>query len=247
VRAQGLAGRLHAKDWSGFAAIYEGEAGAAAYATAVANAYTHLAQAESAHFVDNLVCETTTPLGAADFQAIAQSLGCEAAVVQAVVKVESGAAAYGPDGRPIILFEPHIFSRLTNHRFDATNPTVSYPTWDRTKYPHDQAGRYAQLKEAYGLDPENAIASASYGLFQIMGMNFRACGFESATAFVKDMSKSQVRQLAAFEAFVRTNNLVDELQRKDWEGFARGYNGPGQVETYGRLLREAYERITATA
>jgi hypothetical protein len=34
---------------------------------------------------------------------------------------------------------------------------------------------------------------------------------------------------------------VDELQALDWEGFARIYNGSGQVEKYGRLLREAYE------
>lgn len=61
------------------------------------------------------------------------------------------------------------------------------------------------------------------------------------------MSKSHVRQLAAFEAFVRSGNLADELQRKDWEGFARAYNGPGQVERYGRLLREAYDRVKAQA
>ena len=96
------------------------------------------------------------------------------------------------------------------------------------------------------LDPEAAVASASWGLFQIMGMNHARCGFPTATAFVAEISKSLVSQLNAFEAFVRSSNLVDELQRKDWEGFARVYNGPGQVERYGRLLREAYTRITAT-
>lgn len=248
LRSQGLVDELQRKDWDGFARGYEGEAGAGAYATALASAFAQLVRASGgASFVDGLVCETNAPLGAADFRATAERLGCEAAAVQAVVQVESGSAAFAADGRPIILYEPHIFSRLTNRKFDATNPNVSYPTWDRTKYPRDQAGRYAQLKEAYGLDPENAVASASWGLFQIMGMNYRACGFESATSFVKEMSKSTVKQLAAFEGFVRSNNLIDELQRKDWEGFARVYNGPGQVERYGRLLREAYERITATA
>jgi hypothetical protein len=248
LRSQGLVDELERKDWEGLARGYEGEAGAAAYAAALANTFAQLARStEGVAFIDGLICETTAPLGADDYRVTAERLGCEAAAVQAVVEVESGAAAFGADGRPIILYEPHIFSRLTNRAFDASNPNVSYPTWDRTKYPRDQAGRYAQLREAFGLDPEAAVASASWGLFQIMGMNYRACGFTSATAFVKEMSKSLVKQLAAFEAFARSNNLVDELQRKDWEGFARGYNGPGQVERYGRLLRQAYERITATS
>jgi hypothetical protein len=103
------------------------------------------------------------------------------------------------------------------------------------------------VREAYALDPQNAVASASYGLFQIMGFNFVACGFADAKAFVADMAKSQAAQLAAFANFVRSNNLADELVRKDWEGFAAGYNGSGQIERYGRLLREAYERLKATS
>ncbi|MGE0046158.1 MAG: N-acetylmuramidase family protein [Hyphomonadaceae bacterium] len=248
LRAQSLIAPLQAKDWTGFARAYEGEAGSGAYATALSNAYAQIArQGQGSAFIDSLVAESTAPLTAADYQASAARLGCEAAAVQAVVQVESGSAAYGSDGKPIILYEPHIFSRLTNHRYDATNPNISYPSWDRTRYPRDQAGRYAQLREAYALDPENAIASASWGLFQIMGMNYRVCGYASATAFVADYSKSLVKQLQAFEAFCRSNNIVDELQRKDWEGFARVYNGPGQVERYGRLMREAYQRIAGTS
>ncbi|MGE0828686.1 MAG: N-acetylmuramidase family protein [Hyphomonadaceae bacterium] len=249
LQSQGLADELQRKDWEGFARGYDGEGNAGPYAAALANAYAAIVRAgQGVGFIDALVAESRAALGPADYQATAQRLNCEPAAVQAVVEVESGAlGAFAADGRPVILYEPHIFSRRTNRRFDATNPNVSYPSWDRTKYPRDQAGRYAQLREAYGLDPENAVASASWGLFQIMGMNFAACGHQSATAFVADMSKSQARQLVAFENFVRSNNLVDELQRKDWEGFARGYNGPGQVERYGRLLREAYTRITAVS
>lgn len=145
----------------------------------------------------------------------------------------------------MILFEPHIFSRRTNRQYDASHPDISYRTWDASKYPRTQEGRWEQLKRAYALDPQNAIASASYGLFQIMGFNHTACGFPDAKAFVADMCKSQARQLKAFAAFVKTNNLADELVRKDWEGFAGGYNGSGQIERYGRLLREAYTELKA--
>jgi hypothetical protein len=53
--------------------------------------------------------------------------------------------------------------------------------------------------------------------------------------------------LAAFEAFVRSNGILDELQRKDWAGFAKVYNGPGQVETYSKLLSDAYAAAKAQA
>ncbi|MBI1250875.1 MAG: DUF3380 domain-containing protein [Alphaproteobacteria bacterium] len=248
LRSQNLIDDLQRRDWPSFARAYEGEAGAGQYGTALSAAYARLAAAAGGGYLDGLVAETRAPLAPADFAAAGQRLRCEAAAVQAVVEVESGpGGAYGPDGRPVILFEPHIFSRLTQRRFDASHPNVSYPTWDRTKYPRSQSGRWDQLREAYALDEEAAVASASWGLFQIMGFNHQRCGFSTAKAFVADMAKSQVRQLAAFEAFVRSGNLDDELQRKDWEGFARGYNGPGQVERYGRLMRQAYERLTGTS
>lgn len=251
LRSQGLVDELQRKDWSMFARVYEGEEGAGNYAAALATAYAAVVRENPStgggNFIDSLVAETRAPLSREDYAAAAQRLSCEAEAVQAVVEVESGASGFSADGKPIILFEPHIFSRLTSRRFDASNPNVSYPTWDRTRYPRDQAGRYAQLREAYGLDPEAAVASASWGRFQIMGMNHQKCGFPTATAFVADMAKSEVRQLAAFEAFVRSSGIADELQRLDWEGFARVYNGSGQVERYGRLMREAYTRIKGVA
>jgi len=249
VTNMGLVDELQRRDWELFARAYEGEQGAGQYASALLAAYTAIVGAQPADtYLNSLVAESRTALTRDDFTAVATELGCEIEAVQAVVQVESGSlGAFAADGRPIILFEPHIFSRRTNRRFDVSNPTVSYPSWDASKYPRTQDGRWAQLREAYALDPEQAVASASYGLFQIMGFNFAACGFSNAKDFVADMSKSQVRQLAAFAKFVRTNNLADELQRKDWEGFALRYNGSGQVERYSRLMREAYDALKATS
>ena len=45
-----------------------------------------------------------------------------------VIRIESAGAGFGADGRPLILFEPTVFSRLTGGRFDASNPLVSQPT-----------------------------------------------------------------------------------------------------------------------
>ncbi|HVY84016.1 MAG TPA: N-acetylmuramidase family protein [Caulobacterales bacterium] len=196
-------------------------------------------------FLDTLKAQSRDPIGKADFQGVAQRFNCEWEAVAAVAKVESGTVgAFGPDGRPIILFEPHIFSRLTNHQYDETNPTISYRTFGTRPYPRTQDERWNQVKEAYALNPEAALKSASYGKFQILGQNHSVCGFATASEFVADMSKSEARQLAAFEAFVRTNNLVAPLQNKDWAAFARGYNGPAYEQThYDTKMADAYNQI----
>jgi hypothetical protein len=247
ARRKDLLDELQRRDWTEFAKTFEGEEGAAAYATALANAYATLAPSNDP-YLDSLVAGSRDALTRADLEAIAAELGCEVEAVQAVVEVESGRlGAFAADGRPIILYEPHIFSRRTNRQFDASHPNISYRSWDASKYPRTQDGRWAQMREAYALAPQDAIASASYGLFQIMGFNHAACGFPDPKAFVTDMCRSQAQQLKAFAAFVRSNNLADELVRKDWDGFARGYNGSGQVERYGGMMREAYNRLKSVA
>ena len=54
--------------------------------------------------------------------------------------------------------------------------------------------------------------------------------------------------MAAFAAFVRANNLADELQRRDWAGFASRYNGPGYAANrYDQRMAEAYARLKGVA
>ena len=244
VRSKELADELRNRDWAGFARIYNGQSGAEGYANQLASAYSAIKRQAGGSFLDSLHARDARELSAADYQAAAQRLNVEVAAIRAVVQVEAGGrTGFTPDGKPLILFEPHIFSRQTNRRFDASNPTLSYRNWKERPYPKTQAERWKQLSDAYALDPEAALASASWGMFQVMGFNHKLCGFDSASAFVADISQSHVRQMIAFEAFCRANNIVDELQRKDWEGFASVYNGTGQVDKYGRWMREAYEAI----
>ncbi len=197
-------------------------------------------------FLARLVARDLNRPSTDDIAASARRLGVRPAAVAAFLDVEAASNGFGAEGRPLILFEPHIFSRLTQRRFDASNPNVSYPTWDRTRYPRNQEGRWAQLREAYQLDPDAALSAASWGLFQVLGTNYARAGFDSPQAFVQFLSQSQTNQLIAAERFIESGGLADEMQRLDWEGFARGYNGPGQVDRYGGMLRAAYERYNAT-
>ena len=55
--------------------------------------------------------------------------------------------------------------------------------------------------------------------------------------------ESEVNQLKHMANFIKSANLLDELQRKDWAGFAKGYNGPQYaVNKYDEKLAAAYDK-----
>lgn len=173
---------------------------------------------------------------------IARALKVEEAVIRAVREVESSGDPF-VNGRPTILFEPHRFSKATAHRFDTGHPKVSYAFWDPKKYPASQDGRYEQLLEAVGLDVDAGFASASYGAFQILGENYKVCGYSSPWSFAWAQAQSEGDQLAAFAKFVEGRGLVPALRAKDWATFARGYNGTAYRQNkYDDRLAAAYAR-----
>jgi hypothetical protein len=199
-----------------------------------------------AGFLATLRKQSTAPITRADFQEVAGRLGCEWEAAAAVAEVESGPlGGFGQDGRPVILFERHLFSRKTNSQYDGSHPSIS----NRTPggYPRTQAERWAQLEQAYALDPEAALQSASYGRFQVLGQNYPNLGMANAHEYVAKLARSEKDQLEAFEGFVRANGLADELQRKDWAGFASRYNGPGYAaNAYDTKMAQAYQRLKNT-
>lgn len=183
-----------------------------------------------------------TKLDAKDVQDAADALGVNAAKIWTVWDVEAAASPF-INGRPTILFEPHIFSRLTAHKYDASNPKISSRSWNRKLYPGSQDGRWDQVKAATALDADAGIAAASYGGFQILGANFKVCGYDSPFEFVYSQSRSEREQLLAFVSFVQGNGLVNALRKGDWAAFAKGYNGSGYRENkYDEKLAKAYAK-----
>lgn len=184
-----------------------------------------------------------TRLADSDVADAARRIGCDAAAVRAVIEVETLGSGFLPDGRPKILFERHYFSRLTRRRFDRAHPDVASP---RPGGYRGGAAEYARLSAALALDEDAALRSASWGAFQIMGDNFRACGFADVRAFVAAMVSGEPAQLQAFAAFIVNSGLSDEMVRHDWEGLARRYNGPAfRTNRYDRKLADAWRRHAA--
>jgi hypothetical protein len=186
-----------------------------------------------------------------NFEEAAEALNCEVAAVQAVHQVESRGVGFIEDGRPVILFEGHVFWReLKKRNIDPQehlggNQDILYPNWSRDYY-SGRKYQYERLDKAMEIHTEAALSSASWGLFQIMGYHGPHIGYSSIQSFVDAQYDSARNHLEAFVGFIKANNLGQHLIDKDWAAFARGYNGPGYAQNrYDEKLAEAFARFNS--
>lgn len=112
-----------------------------------------------------------------DLPRVGATIGVGEDEIHAVLDVEARGSGFDRQGRPKMLFEPHIFHRMLKgeEREKAINLALAYPRWKRS-YPKDS---YPRLKEAMKINPEAALKSASWGLGQVMGFNHGAAGFST--------------------------------------------------------------------
>ena len=184
------------------------------------------------------------------WQQLAARLQVELPALKAVAEVESRGTGFlpAPDRRPRILFEGHVFHRLTAGRYSASHPAISHPKWDRRRYSGSAAGEWRRLDRAAALDPAAAMQSASWGAFQVMGFNYALCGFDSVGRFVECHAGGADGQLEAFASLLSRpgSPLIQPLRRRDWVKFASLYNGPGYRQNqYDEKLATAYARHAA--
>ncbi|MDH4186085.1 MAG: N-acetylmuramidase domain-containing protein [Nitrospira sp.] len=170
-------------------------------------------------------------------------LGIDLATLWAVLTVETKGCGFLPTRQPVILFERHIFHRLTNGRFDAEAPDLSNV---RPGGYGSTETQYERLGRAIRLDREPALKSASWGLGQIMGFNASIAGFRNVETMVEAMCRSEDAQLKGVAAYIDSTGLTKPLKRQDWAAFARGYNGEDfKKNRYDEKLALAHARYAA--
>jgi hypothetical protein len=179
-------------------------------------------------------------LDALDIPRIGSLIGVGEDEVRAILEVESRGAGFDKQGRPAMLFEPHIFWKELGpgkKRDQAAKAGLAYPRWRAGAYPRDS---YPRLEQAMAIDETAAFRSASWGLGQLMGFNHRAAGFATVQDMVAEFCDDEESHLEAMIRFIKSRGLADEIQRHDWTGFARAYNGPGYAANrYDKRLAAA--------
>ncbi len=186
------------------------------------------------------------------YRAAANSLQVEVAAIKAVAEVESVNSGFLSDGRPVILFEAHIFYReLKNQGINPDTYITQYSniiskSWNKALYGASGDNQYKRLAQAQKINDTAALCSASWGAFQVMGFHYKSIGWKSVQDFVSDMYSGADMHLHAFIQFVKANNLVVHLKNKDWARFARGYNGAGYAaNAYDKKMAQAYAKYAA--
>lgn len=180
---------------------------------------------------------------------IARENGIHPAALLAVKLIESGTkSGFLDSGKPQILFEGHVFYKylkanvksLDMNKLCAQYPNIVYPKWDKSKYFGGEK-EWTRLEQARKINMKYANYAASWGMFQVMGFNYKTCGCKSIDEFVEKMCTSQEQQLLLTLNFLKNSNLIVPLQNRQWATFAKGYNGPGFAQNkYHIKLQAAY-------
>ena len=167
-------------------------------------------------------------------------------IIKALRKVEAKSAGFLPNGKVVILFERHKFYQYLSlnkgksfaDTIVRSNPSICNPV--RGGYLGNEK-EYPRITKAATIDKDAALMSASYGLFQIMGFNYKLAGYSNVSDYVQAMETSETLQLDAVLSFIKKNkNLKTAVENSDFKNIALYYNGPANATNdYIGKLRNA--------
>lgn len=178
-------------------------------------------------------------LDAVDIPRMAARINVPEDRVRAVDETESRGAGFDKQGRPKMLFEPHLFYRMLTgkERDAAVSAGLAYPKWKKD-YPSDS---YPRMGLAMKINRAAALRAASWGRYQCLGDHFAMLGYDSPDAMVRAFMDDEEAHLEGFVTFIINSGVDDDLRAGRYDVFFRVYNGPayaqnGYPETFKRHL-----------
>lgn len=194
---------------------------------------------------------------------LSRQLDLDPDAAAAVLAIESGGSGMTSAG-PTIRFENHIFfdrwGKVNRSVFDAHFQFDSTKRWQGHRWrrsangtwqvchQNGQTGEWEVFRFAEGLDADAAITSMSIGLAQIMGFHHRRLGYDTPRQMLDAFSGGDGPQILGFFDFVDTSSnktLATAIRNKDWNAFAKVYNGSGKFLEYGAKMRDAFNQLRA--
>lgn len=178
-----------------------------------------------------------------DFRIVADELGVEIAAIKAVVLIEAGKQMKGfyAPGVPVVNFDNAMYRKCIAKAKGCKGDK-------NAKMPSGLTG-YAQrewqlLTNARRKNKDAANMGTFWGMFQIGGFNYKACGCDTVDEMVELMSKSEFSQLELFAKFITNSGMLPDLKSKNWAGFARKFNGASYARRgYHTRMAAAYKKF----
>lgn len=180
-------------------------------------------------------------------EVVAARYAFDPAGLMAVAEVESGGKVYALiDGRnePLIRWEGHYFDRRLSgtEQAKARAAGLANPKAGAVANPTSQAARWKMLARALDINAQAAFESCSWGAGQVMGAHWEWLGFRSVTELVNLCRSGAAGQVELMAMFIKKAGLAGALRSRDWETFAKGYNGPAYAKNaYHTKMAAAYK------
>lgn len=183
-------------------------------------------------------------LDAIDVPIMAHRLGVDEDHLRAFLEVEARSQGFDSKGRPIMLFEPHVFYRNlpADKRDAAVKAGLAYPNWGQKPYPKDS---YPRLLKAMEIDHDAALKSASIGLSQVLVENYQMVGYQSPAEMWRDFMADEENHVEAMVNYILATGIADDLNAERWDVVARVYNGPSyRKHNYHGRMAQAFARFS---
>lgn len=155
------------------------------------------------------------------------------AMVFALLSCESAEYGFLPNSRAKILYERHIFYRYYSRKHGVAKAdalATQYPNICNKQTRGYLGGEreWSRLEQAMKIDPEIALMSASFGLGQIMGFNFKVVGCGDIYEFFRKVMRSEYEQFDLMLSFILNSSpgMKKAMQSLNFKKVAEIYNGP---------------------
>lgn len=192
----------------------------------------------------------------------ARKLRVEPALLQAIIKTEARASGFqwgifkgSKYLEPIILYECHVAyrvivaksgleeaNRLAKAHPDIINPKPYYSKKNPYKYGL-YANQHKKLQKCVAVAGYDvAMQAASWGIGQVLGENWKMCGYDSVRAFINDAYGSEKTQLTMMCNYLKgKKGMLVAMQEFNYDKIAYLYNGEDYaVNDYHTKIEKAH-------
>ncbi|MDE6742514.1 MAG: N-acetylmuramidase family protein [Lachnospiraceae bacterium] len=181
----------------------------------------------------------------------ANTYGIDENVLGGFILAESSGSGF-VNGKVIIRFENHHFLTNSANRYKGVYFDYGSPKYTGHIYRKKENANWINCHQnqtqendaftfAISLNSAKAYESTSMGLAQIMGFNYKRCGYSSAQKMYDDFATGEKAQLEGFNKFIIYDPiLLNACQNKNYYTMAYRYNGSGNADTYASKIEVAY-------